>query len=258
MSRRSNGPRVCIGWLRAYVSHRLAGRQVRRKAGTDLTDAIGLAGVAIWIGRIQWMLDHGYSIPRDPVLQPLDNIELRDAILAYDEDGNPVPAAWPEAEFIVGNPPFLGTKLLRWSLGDEYVDGVLVACCSTVDRSSDLACYWHELARRQIESGAASRAGLLATNSIRGGANRAVLDAVRSSGDIFEAWSDEPWIVEGAAVRVSIVAQDDGREVQRALDGQPVTSINSDLTAGFDMTRAKRLKENLGISFMGDTKGGCF
>ena len=112
------------------------------------------------------MLDHGYSIPRDPVLQPLDNIELRDAILAYDEDGNPVPAAWPEAEFIVGNPPFLGTKLLRWSLGDEYVDGVLVAWYTTVDRSSDLARYWHGLARRQIESGAASRAGLLATNSI--------------------------------------------------------------------------------------------
>ena len=53
------------------------------------------------------------ALPRDPVLQPLDNIELRDAILAYNEDGNPVPAKWPEAEFIVGNPPFLGTKLMR-------------------------------------------------------------------------------------------------------------------------------------------------
>ena len=42
-----------------------------------------LAGVSIWIGHIQWMIDHGYGFPRDPVLQPLDNIEQRDAILAY-------------------------------------------------------------------------------------------------------------------------------------------------------------------------------
>ena len=45
-----------------------------------------LAGVSIWIGHIQWMLDHGYGFPRDPVLQPLDNIELRDAILARDDE----------------------------------------------------------------------------------------------------------------------------------------------------------------------------
>ena len=51
-----------------------------------------LAGVSIWIGHIQWMLDHGLGLPRDPVLQPLENIELRDAILARDAEGAPVPA----------------------------------------------------------------------------------------------------------------------------------------------------------------------
>ena len=84
-----------------------------------------LAGVSIWIGHIQWMLDHGYGFPRDPVLQPLDNIEQRDAILARDAEGAPVPATWPEAEFVVGNPPFLGDKVrrrLRSALGDEYLD----------------------------------------------------------------------------------------------------------------------------------------
>ena len=183
-----------------------------------------LAGVAIWIGHIQWMLDHGYGFPRDPVLQPLDNIEQRDAILAHDEDGNPIPATWPDAEFIVGNPPFLGTKLMRWSLGDEYVDEVFVAWNNSVDRNSDLACYWHEQARRQIALSFSARAGLLATNSIRGGANRAVLDAIKESGELFLAWSDEPWVVEGAAVRVSIVGQDDGSEEHRVLDGKSVSS----------------------------------
>ena len=217
-----------------------------------------LAGVAIWIGHIQWMLDHGYGFPRDPVLQPLDNIELRDAILAYDEDGNPTPATWPEAEFIVGNPPFLGTKYMREKLTDPYVDDLFVAWDEEVARESDLVCYWHEQARRRIAAGESLRAGLLATNSIRGGANRSVLDEVKRTGDIFNAWSDEPWIVDGAAVRVSIVGQDNGSEEAKALDGHAVSAINSDLTVGVDVTKARALVENQAVAFMGDTKGGQF
>ncbi|MCY3657003.1 MAG: class I SAM-dependent DNA methyltransferase [Chloroflexi bacterium] len=217
-----------------------------------------LAAVSIWIGHIQWMLDHGYGYPRDPVLEPLDNIELRDAILAYDDEGAPVPATWPEAEFVVGNPPFLGTKLMRLSLGDEYVDEVFAAWDGAVARESDLACYWHELARRRIADGASSRAGLLATNSIRGGANRTALDRVKESGEIFMAWSDEPWVVDGAAVRISIVGQDDGSEARRSLDGTPVGVINSNLTTGVDVTQARVLAENAGASYMGTTKGGAF
>ena len=215
-----------------------------------------LAGVSIWIGQIQWMRDHCYGFPSEPVLAALDNIELRDAILARNDAGAPVPASWPTAEFIVGNPPFLGTKMVRLSLGDEYVDDLFAAWDGVVSRESDLACYWHEQARRRIEVGAAKRAGLLATNSIRGGANRTTLDRIRESGDIFMAWSDEPWVVEGAAVRVSIVGQDDGTETERRLDGEPVGGINSNLTSGVDVTRAQVLPESQGLSFMGDTKGG--
>ena len=217
-----------------------------------------LAGVSIWIGHIQWMQDHGYGFPRDPVLQPLDNIELRDAILARDADGAPVPATWPEAEFVVGNPPFLGDKVQRPALGDEYLGALREAWEGAVPGGADLVCYWHELARRQIAEGAISRAGLLATNSVRGGANRTTLDRVKESGDIFMAWSDEPWIVEGAAVRVSIVAQDDGSETQRALDGAWVGTINANLTSGVDVTGAGRLRENNGLSFIGDQKSGAF
>ncbi len=217
-----------------------------------------LAGVAIWIGHIQWMIDHGYGHPRDPVLQPLDHIELRDAVLARGEDGSPVPASWPEAEFVVGNPPFLGGKRMRASLGDGYVDALFEAWDGAVARESDLVCYWHELARRQIAGGAARRAGLLGTNSIRGGPNRRALQRIKESGDIFMAWSDEPWTVEGAAVRVSIVGQDDGSDERRTLDGEAVDEIHVNLTSGVDLTRALRLDENAGVSFMADTKGGAF
>ena len=169
-----------------------------------------LAGVSIWIGQIQWMRDHGYGFPSEPVLAALDNIELRDAILARDDAGAPVPASWPEAEFIVGNPPFLGAKLMRRSLGDEYVGALFEGWEGSVARESDLVCYWHEQARRQIAAGAAKRAALLATNSIVGRWNRRTLERIKENGGIFMAWSDEPWTVEGAAVRVSIVGQDDG------------------------------------------------
>ena len=155
-----------------------------------------LASVAIWIGHIQWMIDHGYGRPRDPVLQPLDHIELRDAVLARGEDGAPVPASWPEAEFVVGNPPFLGGHQMRESLGDEYVETLREAWGEEVANGADLVCYWHEMARRQIEAGLTQRAGLLATNSIRGGLSRGTLERIKESGDIFMAWSDEPWTVE--------------------------------------------------------------
>jgi methylase of polypeptide subunit release factors len=55
-------------------------------------------------------------------LRELDNIQHRDAILAYDAKGNPVEPEWPQADFIIGNPPFLGDKKMRGELGDKYVD----------------------------------------------------------------------------------------------------------------------------------------
>ncbi len=218
-----------------------------------------LAGVSIWIGHIQWMLDQGYGFPRDPVLRPLENIELRDAILARDDEGAPVPATWPEAEFVVGNPPFLGDRRMRGQLGDEYVDALRDTWKSSVPAGADLVCYWHELARQQIVAGTTRRAGLLATNSIRGGANRRVLDQVKDSGDIFLAWGDEPWVVEGASVRVSIICQDDRSETNRRFDGQPVAAINADLTADrVDVTAAKKLPDNADRSFIGVQKSGPF
>ncbi|MEW5990818.1 MAG: DNA methyltransferase [Chloroflexota bacterium] len=220
--------------------------------------AAELARVTVWIGEIQWMIRHGLGYRRDPILRRLDHIETRDALLDLSDPSKPREAEWPKAEFIVGNPPFLGGKLMRRGLGDEYVDTLFRVFHGRVPREADFVTYWHEKARGLIEHGSVSRAGLLATQGIRGGANRKVLERIKETGDIFFARSDEPWILSGAAVHISFIGQDDGREAERQLDGRSTNTINANLTSGVDLSKARRLPENLGISFMGDTKGGAF
>ena len=220
--------------------------------------AAELARLSIWIGEIQWMISNGFAYLRDPILRPLHAIECRDAVLDVGASGGPVAATWPDAEFIIGNPPFLGGKLMRGGLGDAYVDPLFRAYSGRVPPEADFVCYWFEVARWMIESGRTRRVGLLATQGIRGGASRRVLDQIKHSGDIFVAWADERWVVDGAMVHVSVVGFDDGTDAQRRLNGEPVAIINSNLTSGVDTTHAPRLTENLGVAFMGDTKGGLF
>ncbi|MCC6626919.1 MAG: class I SAM-dependent DNA methyltransferase, partial [Chloroflexi bacterium] len=217
-----------------------------------------LASVVVWIGYLQWLDAAGFGIPSDPILRPLTTIQHRDAILDHDEQGRPVEPAWPVVDVIIGNPPFLGDKKMRAELGDQYVDDLRRLYEGRVPGGADLVCYWFEKARAQIEAGHAKRVGLLATNSIRGGANRAVLDRVVASGGIFWAESDRPWVLDGAAVRVSMVGFDGGAEQSRALDGGAVPSINADLTAAADLTTAGRLPENVGLAFIGGMKKGQF
>jgi hypothetical protein len=71
---------------------------------------------------------------------------------------------------------------------------------------ADLVCFWFSKAQDAIASGSATRVGLVATNSIRGGDNRAVLDRVCAESRIIEAWSDEDWVLDGAAVNVSLIS----------------------------------------------------
>ena len=149
--------------------------------------AAELARTALWIGYIQWHDLNGFRYERDPILTPLDTIRRMDAILAYDGEGGAVEPDWPDAEFIVGNPPFLGNKLLRGNLGDEYVDTLFSLYDGRVPGEADIVCYWFEKARAKIDGGKCSRAGLLATQGIRGGANRRVLEQIKQTGDIFMA-----------------------------------------------------------------------
>src|SRR5450432_1070383 len=120
--------------------------------------------------------------------------KLTGEVRVYHERG------WPSAEVIIGNPPFLGGKLLRRELGDEYVDALFSTYRDRVESQADLCCYWFEKAREQIDEKKCNRAGLLATQNIRGGASRVVLDKIKRSGDIFFAVSDRDWILDGANV----------------------------------------------------------
>ena len=191
--------------------------------------AAELARVSVWIGEIQWMRRSGFNESSNPILKPLDTIECRDAILTPDGEE----PEWPEADVVIGNPPFLGNKKLRRGLGDEYTETLWRAYQGRVPTSSDLVCYWLAKAGRAVAESKVQRAGLVATNSIRGGPNREVLDDITERSTIFDAWSDEPWVVDGAAVRVSLVCftqKDAG--LLLSLNGTETATINSDLTAG--------------------------
>ena len=224
--------------------------------------AAELARVSVWIGEIQWMRRNGFNESRDPILKPLETIECRDALLAP-EGGEP---GWPAADVVIGNPPFLGGKLLNTHLGEDYVSRLFRVYAGRVPAEADLVCYWFVKAGEQARAGRAKRIGLVSTNSIRGGANRRALQGAIRERPIFEAWSDEPWVIDGAAVRVSLVCfarREDTPGPERRLDGQPVDTIHADLSAkrggaGVDLTGAQRLYRNMGVAFMGDTKGGPF
>ncbi len=217
--------------------------------------AAELARVSVWIGHIQWARRHGYPPPSNPVLRTLDTIACRDAVLAGDGTVTP----WTAADAIVGNPPFLGGKRLRTVLGDDYCARLFAAYDGQVPAEADLVCYWFALAQAAIAAGRAARAGLVATNNIRGGANRRVLDPLAQAGAITDAWADEAWTLDGAAVRVSLVCWGRDRAALAMLDGAAVATVHADLTAGAaDLTTARKLPENAGVAFMGDTKGGAF
>ncbi|HEX5736031.1 MAG TPA: DNA methyltransferase [Blastocatellia bacterium] len=221
--------------------------------------AFDLAQTTVWIGYLQWIRANGFGTPPDPVLRRMDeNFRCMDAIIDLSDPDNPREPEWPAVEFIVGNPPFLGGKRMRAELGDEYVNKLFEVWEGRVPSEADLVCYWFEKARKHIEEEKCKRAGLLATQGIRGGANREVLKRIKETGDIFFAESDRNWILNGANVHISMVGFDAGSQKQKTLDQREVISINSNLTAHADVTTAKQLKENFKIAFQGPVKVGKF
>lgn len=215
--------------------------------------AAELARVSVWIGHIQWARRNGLPPPANPVLRPLETIECRDAII--NPDGTP--ASWPKAHAIVGNPPYLGAKLMKRMLGVEKTEAIRTIYADRLPGFTDLVCYWFENARSMVEAGLADRAALVATNSIRKNTNLPVLRRIVATTPIFEAWSEERWTIDGANVDVSLICFARSPEPAR-LNGQEVSSINADLTAGFNLTMAHSLRENRKGAFLGIQKSGPF
>ena len=198
----------------------------------------------------------GLNESRDPILKPLETIECRDAILSP-EGGEP---AWPEADVVIGNPPFLGDRVMRSGLGHEYTERLRRTYRGSVASSVDLVCYWFHKAGKLVAQGKLVSAGLVATNSIRGGNNRAILDRIVEVSKIFDSWPDEPWVIDGAAVRVSLVCfASKNTDLPVILNGAEAAHILADLTEGsVDLTSVARLETNRAVAFLGVYKNGPF
>ena len=210
-----------------------------------------------------------HSTKKDPVTgRDVPDETKRVALLTY---RNPRPAEWPVADFIVGNPPFLGNKRMRESLGDGYTEA-LRGTYPAISETADFVVFWWYKAAELARAGRARRFGLITTNSLSQTLNRRVvqeqLDAVPPLCIVF-AIPDHPWVdgTEGAAVRIAMTVGTRGGEVGDLSsvvsedpqdDGSALVTlsakrgkIQADLTAGAEVSRAAKLKANEGICFQG-------
>jgi len=264
-----------------------------------------IAELVLWIGYHQFWRAHHTHRPQEPVLQDTGTIECRDAVLVWDEIRhdpardrpdptpriahpvtgklvpdpsakleymeylNPHPAAWPTADFIVGNPPYIGNKRMREALGDGYVEALRKAY-SNVPENVDYVMYWWTRAADQVAEEAAVRAGLITTNSITQIYHQTVVARAAERGaQVVWAAPDHPWVDEadGAAVRVAmtVLARDRGYAVRLAVDDRAqitgehrVRQLNSDLSGHANVAGSAQvsLTSNAGLSSRGFTLVG--
>jgi hypothetical protein len=141
-------------------------------------------------------------------IDPVTGREVRDekAVVPLDVFMNPRPAVWPQADFIVGNPPFLGKGRMRDDLGDGYVE-TLRETYPDVPDSADFVMYWWHKAAEETLSSRTQRFGLITTNSIKQTFNRRVVKRALMEGiSLRFAIPDHPWVdtADGAAVRIAM------------------------------------------------------
>jgi len=265
-----------------------------------------IAELTLWIGYHQfWREHHGGRTPQEPLLRDTGTLECRDAVLACDEvredpararpdptpriphpvtgklvpdpnaklpyweHVNPRQAEWPPADFIVGNPPYMGNKRMREAYGDGYVDALRTAY-PDVPESADYVMYWWHRAAREVAEGRTIRAGLITTNSITQTFNRGVVVKAMDEGvGVVWAIPTHPWVDEAgsAAVRVAMTVVERGptRAIRVQVDDDAhvisqveVERLNADLTAHADVVRTAELPllANAGLSSRGFTLVG--
>ncbi|WP_213982490.1 DNA methyltransferase [Sphingomonas sp. dw_22] len=229
--------------------------------------AAAIAELVLWLGYLQWQMRNGASIA-DPVLEKLANIKAMDAVLAHGPDlSDPRRPEWPEADYIVGNPPFIGGKDIRSRLGDAYATALWRAN-PRINRSADFVMYWWDRAAEQLvrKGTRLKRFGFVTTNSITQEFSRRVI-ARRMEGRppvrLVMAIPDHPWTKatrDAAAVRIAMTVAEAGEregvllEVvsERGLDTdapevmlrETAGEVHADLTVGTDVTQARALLAN--------------
>lgn len=175
-------------------------------------------------------------------------------------------AAWPQADYIVGNPPFIGNKRMRFHLGDGYTDAIRSVYAKDVPKTADYVMFWWDTAARLTQSKKAQQFGLIATNSLTQVFNRSVVENYLYSKkplSLTFAIPDHPWVdsSDGAAVRISMTVCVEGDRMgnlRTVVDESPSNSgfshqvilgsrngkILADLMIGADVTRATALEAN--------------
>ena len=255
--------------------------------------AAKIAELVLWIGWLRWTLKQGTAAIHDPVLDQRANINFGrpggyDAVLAQDELGRPDLAdprrpVWPAAEFIVGNPPFIGGKDVRGELGGDYAEA-LWAANPRVPASADLVMHWWDRAADLLTrpDTALRRFGFVTTNSITQAFSRRVIEAHLAGKEqkglhLHLAIPDHPWTKatrDAAAVRIAMTVAAPGpgegrlMEVagEAALDTDApeitfepavVGRINANLGVGPDPSEAVALRANEGLSSRGVSLHGA-
>ncbi|QQD16658.1 class I SAM-dependent DNA methyltransferase [Spongiibacter nanhainus] len=181
---------------------------------------------------------------------------------------------WPKANYIVGNPPFIGKLKIRDALGIGYVDALREAYKGEVPDSCDLVMYWWHIAAENVRVGVSQRFGLITTNSLRQGFNRRVLESHlnRKNKPLMLSFviPDHPWVDsnDGAAVRISmsvtkisnsnsgelckVVSESRrGEETRDITFSRTIGQINPDLTVGANISTVATLQANSKVSTTG-------
>lgn len=243
-----------------------------------------IAELVLWIGWLRWRMANDPAAAPAPVLKQFGNINFGghagyDAVLRHKLTGepdteNPVIPAWPEADFIIGNPPFIGKgSQMRAALGDDYVEALWQAN-PRVPKSADFVMQWWDRAAHILaaKDSPLIRFGLVTTNSITGSFNRRVIESYLKAGELALTFAipDHPWTKAGkdaAAVRIAMTVAARGKaegQLAKVVHEEGLQSdnprlvvesargaINPDLSLGADVTSAEPLRANEGLSCNG-------
>lgn len=181
---------------------------------------------------------------------------------------NPRKAEWPQVDYVIGNPPFIGEKRMRQALGDGYVEA-LRGVYSEVP-ACDLVMYWWHIAAETVSADQTKRFGFITTNSITQLKNRQILEPHLAAGvGLAMAVPDHPWVdaSDGAAVRIAMTVaakgaragmilqvaeeRDSGEDAKEIRFNQQPGQIHANLRAGAELSAAEGLASNCSIVFQG-------
>ncbi len=214
---------------------------------------------------------NGYTTKTHPVTGK--EVPDESATIALFDYINPRRAEWPQADYIVGNPPFIGTKRMRDALGDGYTEALRKAWKGDVPESADLVMFWWQKAAAEVVQGRCKRFGFITTNSIHQAFNRRVIEPfladTKKQLHLAYAIADHPWVdsADGAAVRIALTVGAPGKAegvLDKVLteqvrdDGENEVTLASiggliapNLQIGADLNSCKGLASNGNLSNRG-------